>query len=169
MKSSLFICLLPALLQRTAAQTLLQFGTGQLPTCAQQCTLLNTAQSGCTPPAAPVSGQSTYQSCFCQYTLISALYTNPSAVCGTVCTSAADLKQIQSWYSTLCGKGAAAAAGTTSAAAAATAATTSKRATTSTAAAAAAATSTAASAGSNSASGSSTSSITANSSSNKSW
>lgn len=167
MKSSLFICLLPALLQRTAAQTLLQFGTGQLPTCAQQCTLLNTAQSGCTPPAAPVSGQSTYQSCFCQYTLISALYTNPSAVCGTVCTSAADLKQIQSWYSTLCGKSAAAAAGTTSAAAAA--ATTSKRATTSTAAAAAAATSTAASAGSNSASGSSTSSITANSSSNKSW
>lgn len=155
MWSASLLVLVPGLFNLASAQTLLVYGNGALPTCAESCTLLQTAQNGCTPPAAPVSNQATYQSCFCQYTLIADLYTNPSAVCGTACTSAADLQVIQNWYSTLCGHSVVANAATASATTAtgrtttttATARTTGARTTTS---AAAAATSTTASAGSSS-------------------
>lgn len=84
-----------------AAQQLLTYGSGALPTCAEQCTILDTAQTGCVPPAAPVTDQATYISCFCQSGYISSLSTDASQYCGSVC-SGDDLTAIQTWYSSFC-------------------------------------------------------------------
>ena len=80
-----------------------------LPSCAQQCTVLTNAQSSCTPPLAPVTSDQIYESCFCQSALLTSLYSN-AAVQG-VCPScsATDMLTIQKWYQGVCpntGKGA---------------------------------------------------------------
>ncbi|KAI9668301.1 MAG: hypothetical protein M1821_001121 [Bathelium mastoideum] len=95
------------LLPTTSAQQLLQYGANELPTCAQGCTLLNQAQSACVPPAAPVTNQATYQSCFCQSAYLRTLYTTPNGVCDAYCGQS-DLVKIQQWYDGLCKSGAAA-------------------------------------------------------------
>ena len=82
-----------------------------LPACAAQCTPLDQAQTGCVPPAAPVTNQATYQSCFCQSAYLSSLYASgASTLCGAAC-SAADMSSIQSWYQGFCPQQAAAANG----------------------------------------------------------
>lgn len=90
----------------TQATTLLNFATGALPSCANTCTALYNAQDACVPPAAPVTNQAIYQSCFCQSAYLAPLYTSPAGVCDQAC-GGADLTKIQSWYKGLCGQRAA--------------------------------------------------------------
>ncbi|GAM86323.1 hypothetical protein ANO11243_043370 [Dothideomycetidae sp. 11243] len=92
-----------------AAQQLLNFGSGALPACAEQCQLLTEAQTACVPPAAPVTDQATYLSCFCQSGYLTTLKTDATNVCGTVCQGT-DLTQISIWYSSVCAADAPAAA-----------------------------------------------------------
>ena len=83
------------------AQTILTYGNDALPTCAQGCTLLQQAQSACVPPAAPVTDQTTYESCFCQSGYLSGLKTSSAGLCDSTCGTA-DLQKIQSWYISYC-------------------------------------------------------------------
>lgn len=85
-------------------QQVLIFGNNALPSCAQQCQLLQQAQAACVPPAAPVTQQSTYESCFCQSGYLETLTSDPQAVCGTVCQGS-DLTQISTWYTSNCADG----------------------------------------------------------------
>lgn len=71
-----------------------------LPPCAQQCATLQQAQTGCVPPAAPVTDQGTYLSCFCESALLKPLSATPSTVCSAC--SPADLQTLQSWFSGFC-------------------------------------------------------------------
>ena len=108
-RASLLITALTTLsvLPVVSAQQLLQYGNGQLPTCATGCTLLNQAQAACVPPAAPNTNQATYQSCFCQSAYLRTFYQSPNGVCDAECGQS-DLVQIQKWYTGLCKNGAAA-------------------------------------------------------------
>jgi len=73
-----------------------------LPACAAQCTVLQQAATGCVPPAAPVTSQDIYQSCFCQSALLTSLIQDPTAnICGPQC-DAADFASIDSWYQSVC-------------------------------------------------------------------
>jgi len=72
----------------------------KLPACAQQCNILAQAQANCVPPAAPVTTQDIYQSCFCQSALLTTLKTSP-ALCQTAC-SADDATKIEQYYIALC-------------------------------------------------------------------
>ncbi|KAI9714463.1 MAG: hypothetical protein M1820_000424 [Bogoriella megaspora] len=96
-----------------STQQLLQFGNGQLPECAQGCTLLSQAQAACVPPAAPATGQQQYQSCFCQSAYLRTLYQSPNGVCDASCGQS-DLVSIQKWYTGLCSGTVGAAQGTSS-------------------------------------------------------
>lgn len=75
----------------------LQYGSGQLPQCAQQCTTLQQAQTLCIPPDAPT----VQKTCFCQSGLLTQLPSNPEAVCAQVCSST-ESQQIQQWYTSYC-------------------------------------------------------------------
>ena len=102
--ASLFSLLTPII--SAQAVTLL---ASNLPACAAQCTVLTNAQGSCTPPLAPVTSDSIYESCFCQSALLTSLYS--SAAVQGVCPScsAADMLTIQKWYQSVCpnaGKGA---------------------------------------------------------------
>ncbi|KAI9674401.1 MAG: hypothetical protein M1817_001739 [Caeruleum heppii] len=79
------------------ATPLLDFSAGALPACAQQCQLLQAAQGGCVPPAAPVTDQTNYKACFCQSAYLQPLYAGPNGVCDAVCTPDL-LPQIRNWY-----------------------------------------------------------------------
>lgn len=71
-----------------------------LPACAQQCPTLQQAQTICVPPAAPVTNQGIYQSCFCNSDLLKQLPVTPSATCPTC--PPADLVTLQSWFAGFC-------------------------------------------------------------------
>ena len=86
----------------SAQVQILQFGSNQLPTCAQNCQVLLNAQIVCVPPAAPVTNAQTYKSCFCQSGYLNTLGTDASTICDTTCTSQTDRTQIQSWYKSYC-------------------------------------------------------------------
>lgn len=74
-----------------------------LPACALECTTLQNAQTGCIPPAAPITNTGTYQNCFCQSALLTSLKSAPSTnICSTWC-DAADWASIDTWYVGLCG------------------------------------------------------------------
>ena len=88
------------------SQTLIP--TTGLPSCAATCAQLQNAQTGCTPAGgAPVSNQATYQSCFCQSALLTALDQGSGAQLCTQC-SAQDNQAIQTWYQGFCKAGASA-------------------------------------------------------------
>ncbi|KAL1637688.1 hypothetical protein SLS58_009219 [Diplodia intermedia] len=95
-----FIALLPSLAH---AQTLIDFS--QLPACASTCTNFVNAQTGCVPPAAAVTTQQTYVSCFCQSALLTNLRAGSGADCASVCPNAADQTSIQQWYAAFCASG----------------------------------------------------------------
>lgn len=84
----------------TAAQTIIP---STIPFCAQNCPILQDAQRGCVPPAAPVQNQGIYQSCFCLSALLTKLPSSPSAIC-PACPSG-DQALLQSWFSDLCKQG----------------------------------------------------------------
>lgn len=84
-----------------AALTTAQVATtlpNTLPACAQQCTILTSAQQSCASNAAA------YQSCFCQSALLSQLYTSQPVQLCTQC-SATDMASIQTWYKASCQNG----------------------------------------------------------------
>ena len=91
----------------TSAQQLI---SPTLPSCAQQCGILTQAQTACIPPAAPVTDQGTYLSCFCQSNFLKPVYGPPGNYCPTC--SSSDNGIIQNWFKGQCGTspGAAAAA-----------------------------------------------------------
>ena len=92
-----------------SAQQLLVFSDTALPSCAQQCTVLQNAQTGCIPPAAPVTDALTYESCFCQSGYLTTLKAVGSNLCSDVC-EASDVAKIASWYQSNCADNGAAAA-----------------------------------------------------------
>lgn len=71
-----------------------------LPACAQQCQTLQQAQTICIPPAAPVTNQGIYQSCFCNSDLLKQLPAAPLAICPTC--APADLVTLQNWFAGFC-------------------------------------------------------------------
>ncbi|KAI5200391.1 hypothetical protein AUEXF2481DRAFT_32974 [Aureobasidium subglaciale EXF-2481] len=98
-----------------SAQQLLVYSDTALPSCAQQCTILQSAQTGCIPPAAPVTDAVIYESCFCQSGYLTPLKAAGSTLCSDVC-EAADVAKIASWYQSNCADNGVAAAARVSAA-----------------------------------------------------
>jgi len=101
---SLFAPALAALLLPSAFAQVLIPTSGSLPACAAHCALLQSAQTGCVPPAAPQSSQTIYQSCFCQSALLTPLKSGGTNICPAQCDST-DYAAIVSWYNGLCGSG----------------------------------------------------------------
>ncbi|KAG9959709.1 hypothetical protein KCU61_g7254, partial [Aureobasidium melanogenum] len=97
-----------------SAQQLLVYGDSALPSCAQQCTILQNAQTGCIPPAAPVTDATIYESCFCQSGYLTTLKAAGSTICSDVC-DASDVAKIASWYQSNCADNGVAAAAKVSA------------------------------------------------------
>ena len=112
-----FIAVVLSLAAASRAQQLLVFGDNALPTCAQSCTVLQSAQTGCIPPAAPVTDALTYESCFCQSGYLVTLKAAGSTLCSDVCTDSADVLKIASWYQSNCADNGVAAAAAVSTAA----------------------------------------------------
>jgi len=123
MRLTALLALCLSLASVAVAQTVLVYGDNALPTCAQSCTLLQQAQSACVPPAAPVTDQATYQSCFCQSGYLTTLKTSAAGVCDTACGSS-DQQQVQTWYLSTCQLGTTDAAATVTPAGASTSAAT---------------------------------------------
>ncbi|KAF2804146.1 uncharacterized protein BDZ99DRAFT_153596 [Mytilinidion resinicola] len=88
---------------RASAQSVIDYT--KLPACAKQCSILSQAEANCVPPAAPVTNQDTYQSCFCQSGLLTTLKTSPSlcqsSATNTICTPQ-DATTIEQYYVALC-------------------------------------------------------------------
>lgn len=76
--------------------------TSAFPSCAVSCTVLLQAQTQCIPPAVATSNDLTYENCFCQSTLLSALYSTPDAICAAECTAESDRTELQSWFENFC-------------------------------------------------------------------
>lgn len=90
----------------TAAQTILpSAASAAFPQCALSCTQLLEAQSNCLPPAAPVTNQATYNSCFCQSSLLAQLRISPDGTCDAFCPAESDRQLLQSWYKSYCASG----------------------------------------------------------------
>ena len=83
-----------------------------LPACAQTCPVVIQAQTGCVPPAAPVTDAATYQSCFCQSGYLAPLRASSANICAPQCADG-DFATISTWYKGFCAPGAAAAQPTT--------------------------------------------------------
>ncbi|KAF2405418.1 hypothetical protein EJ06DRAFT_525935 [Trichodelitschia bisporula] len=118
---------LSAILLLLSTLTLIPTATAQavidqskLPSCAASCQLLNAAQSLCVPPSAPVTGQTTYQTCFCNSNYLTPFKTTPNGVCDSECSSASDRTAIQQWFLGLCNGGAVVTPSSTDSAAAST-------------------------------------------------
>ena len=105
-----YASLLLSILALTYAQTTILSPT--LPACASTCPVLIQAQSGCVPPAAPVTNQATYQSCFCQSAYLTSLKSSNNNICAPQCSDS-DFAAIDTWYKGLCGGNAAAGQATT--------------------------------------------------------
>jgi hypothetical protein len=81
------------------AQTVIDYT--KLPECAHTCAILDQAEKNCVPPAAPVTEQGIYQSCFCLSALLTPLKTSGS-LCQQACTSQDDATKISQYYIALC-------------------------------------------------------------------
>jgi hypothetical protein len=87
----------------TTAQTILpSTASASFPACALSCSQLIQAQNSCIPPAAPVTDQYFYDSCFCQSPLLSQLHTSPDGTCDAYCTVESDRQLLESWYNSFC-------------------------------------------------------------------
>ncbi|PTU23528.1 hypothetical protein P175DRAFT_0432066 [Aspergillus ochraceoroseus IBT 24754] len=72
------------------------------PECGLTCTTFTEAETGCVPPAAPVTNQATYVSCFCQSSLLTTFRSSADGTCDTTCTKESDRKLLQEWYLNYC-------------------------------------------------------------------
>lgn len=89
-----------------SAQVLVpQAASNSFPACALSCPTLLSAQGGCVPPAAPVTDQAIYVSCFCQSSLLITLHTSPDGTCDSVCTVESDRQELMAWYNNFCASG----------------------------------------------------------------
>lgn len=95
------LAIVTSLVAAASAQQLLVYGDSALPSCAQQCTSLQNAQTGCIPPAAPVTDATIYESCFCQSGYLTTLKAAGSTICSDVC-DASDVAKIATWYQSNC-------------------------------------------------------------------
>jgi hypothetical protein len=95
------LAVVASLVVAASAQQLLVYSDSALPACAQQCTVLQNAQTGCIPPAAPVTDATIYESCFCQSGYLTTLKAAGSTICSDVC-GASDVAKIASWYQSNC-------------------------------------------------------------------
>lgn len=97
-----------------AAQVLVpQAASNNFPACALSCSSLLDAQSGCIPPAAPVTDQAIYVSCFCQSTLLTTLHSSPDGTCDQWCPVESDRQELMAWYNNFCVAGGAVSGSTT--------------------------------------------------------
>ncbi|THW32208.1 hypothetical protein D6D19_09739 [Aureobasidium pullulans] len=108
------LAIVASLAASAMAQQLLVYSDSALPSCAQQCTILQNAQTGCIPPAAPVTDAVIYESCFCQSGYLTPLKAAGSTLCSDVC-EAADVAKIATWYQSNCADNGVAAAAQVSA------------------------------------------------------
>ncbi|KLJ10103.1 hypothetical protein EMPG_09915 [Blastomyces silverae] len=100
-----FLFLSAALFTSVVCQSLVPTtGSATFPECAAACPLLQEAQANCIPPAAPVTNEATYKSCFCQSSLLQPLHSSPNGVCDAVCPPP-ELNTLQQWYAGLCASG----------------------------------------------------------------
>jgi hypothetical protein len=98
-----------------SAQVLVpQAASNSFPACALSCTTLLSAQGGCVPPAAPVTDQAIYVSCFCQSALLTTLHTSPDGTCDPYCTVESDRQELMAWYNNFCATGGSASVASTS-------------------------------------------------------
>lgn len=104
LKLFLAIAALALLCNFSFAQTIIP---PTLPACAQQCDTLQKAQGGCVPPAAPVTNQGIYTSCFCQSGFLTSLVSGGAAAASSTCPlcSPADAQTILNWFHQLCAAG----------------------------------------------------------------
>ncbi|KAK4945286.1 hypothetical protein LTR10_015445 [Elasticomyces elasticus] len=72
------------------------------PSCAVSCAVLLQAQTQCIPPAVATTNDLTYENCFCQSSLLSALYSTPDAICTSECTAESDRTELQTWFENFC-------------------------------------------------------------------
>lgn len=77
-------------------------GSGAFPACAVNCAVLLQAQSTCTPPNVATTNDLTYENCFCQSSLLAALYSTPDSICTAECTGESDRTQLQTWFQGFC-------------------------------------------------------------------
>ncbi|EXJ79340.1 hypothetical protein A1O3_08842 [Capronia epimyces CBS 606.96] len=100
---------LVTLFRRTSAQNIVPTSSSSsFPGCALSCTVLLQAQSLCVPPNVPTTSEITYENCFCQSSLLQALYGTPDSICAGECTIEADRQLLQTWFTGFCaqvGKG----------------------------------------------------------------
>lgn len=98
--------LVASIAQTALSQTILPSApSAQFPACAFACTALQNAAATCLPPAAAVSNQATYNSCFCQSSILAPLKTSPHGVCDAQCPAESDLDTLQTWYNNYCNNG----------------------------------------------------------------
>ena len=76
--------------------------SASFPACALSCTQLVQAQNSCVPPAAPVTDQYVYDTCFCTSGLLAQLRISPDGTCDQFCTVESDRQLLQSWYTGFC-------------------------------------------------------------------
>ncbi|KAI1622536.1 hypothetical protein EDD37DRAFT_635273 [Exophiala viscosa] len=92
-----------ALYDAVTAQTFMPTAaTSTFPSCAVSCTVLLQAQTECTPPDVATTNDLTYENCFCQSSLLSALYSTPDSVCTSECTAESDRTELQTWFENFC-------------------------------------------------------------------
>ena len=100
----------------TSAQNLVpQAASSSFPACGLSCQILLQAQSACVPPAAPVTDQAVYVSCFCQSGYLKTLHSSPDGTCDQWCTVESDRQELMAWYNNLCAAGGAAPVASTTA------------------------------------------------------
>ena len=89
-----------SLITSISAQAQVAIISDTLPSCAQNCAILQQSQTACVPPplgAAAVSNQQTYNSCFCNAVKVAA---PADAICPAC--SPADVSATQQWLGGVC-------------------------------------------------------------------
>lgn len=72
------------------------------PACAVSCTALLQAQTLCLPPNVAAAANINYEMCFCQSSLLAAIYSTPDAICAAECQAPNDRALLQTWYRSFC-------------------------------------------------------------------
>ena len=98
-----FLALFATLLRLVSGQNIVPTSSSaQFPGCAVGCTVLLQAQSSCGYPNVPATNDLTYENCFCQSSLLQALYSTPDSVCAAECTIESDRNLLRTWFTGFC-------------------------------------------------------------------
>ncbi|KAI1124971.1 hypothetical protein F5Y10DRAFT_248238 [Nemania abortiva] len=82
-----------------------------LPSCAVNCGPLYDANGACVPPVNTATDESSWDTCFCDYSSLQSLKSGASDICNGNCDSQG-LSSIQSWFTSFCNEAAATTAST---------------------------------------------------------